>query len=174
MNMTVIKKMIWMLILSSLGLIIIVKKFSQTNIVLSIQSRLMGLLSNDGNVSARLDEYILALDMFRENPILGGGIGVRFSERAGSEVNYVHNSVMYILANLGLTGLIVITISLGIFIYVTCRLKDKMINALLLSVLSILFFSLFFATYKWISHNLLIGLSIGVLLYRMRVPNDIK
>jgi O-antigen ligase len=174
LTVTVIKKMISIIFLMSIGLSIVLTQFSGTSLVLSIQARLMSLLSNDGNVAARLDEYILALNTFRENPILGGGIGVRFSERAGSDVNYVHNSVMYILANMGLTGLILIAISIGIFTYYTYQFKDKITTAFFLSVSAILFFTLFFATYKWISHNLLVGLSIGVFLYRMRVVNGNK
>lgn len=171
---TVFKKMISIIFLMFIGLSIVMTQFSGTSLVLSIQARLMSLLSNDGNVAARLDEYILALDMFGDNPILGGGIGVRFSERAGSDVNYVHNSVMYVLANMGLTGLILLLISIGVFTYYTYQLKDKLTTAFFLSVSAILFFTLFFATYKWISHNLLIGLSIGVFLYRMRVVNGNK
>jgi len=69
--------------------------------------------SYEGNVSggvsanARLDQFLMAIDLWRDHPIVGAGLGGFLSHQVGegeSEPVVIHNSLLWLLTETGLVG----------------------------------------------------------------------
>lgn len=173
-NKKFLKKLLSILTIFSITVIFAIQFLSNSNIYRSFVERLSNLSTNDRNVTERLDEYNAAINVLSENLLFGGGIGVRFSEHDGVTVNYVHNVVMYTLANVGLTGFLLLGFLLVIYIFYTLKIKDKENLNYFLAISSILVFSLFFSTYKWFSHNILLAIAISIFFTKVRENYYVK
>lgn len=144
---------------------------SLSNLFNSILLRFSRFATGDDNVSDRIDEYISAYRLFSENPLFGGGLGIRFSAHDGVIVNYIHNSFLYFLANTGLLGITVIGVFILLTLYWAFKSKNEMIITFAFGLIGILVFSLFFATFKWFSQNMIIGIVLGCSLFLYKKSN---
>lgn len=141
----------------------------------NIFNRFERIGQGDHNVSERYDEYISALNIFSDNPLLGGGVGIRFNERYNELVNYMHNSFLYFLANIGIIGLLILLILLSYMASVIFKSRSTLIIGIYYGTLSLIIFSLFFSTYKWFFHNIIIGITFACILYlKQRTYNNVE
>jgi hypothetical protein len=119
-------------------------------------SRFKKILSGDDNVSVRVNEYLDAWNVFAANPVFGGGIGVKFSLHGTSFTNYIHNVSFYMLANVGLIGLLLYLLQ---FYVILKGIKGRNMYAFSYSagLFGVLLYSQFFASFKLIHNNILIA-----------------
>lgn len=122
-------------------------------------------LGGEGD-SLRLREVEVALEIFQKNPIIGSGLGQSFNIGLGwgseSEKSFIHNSVMYILATMGILGL-----SLILLFFVRVLLK-KGPNNIKVILLLLLLSTLSAASYKLIHFNIMLVLLSYILIFYRR------
>jgi O-antigen ligase len=100
------------------------------------------------SVSIRLRTWKTAIDEFKENPVLGSGIGISYHDKVlNIDLVHPHNIVLELLAETGLVGFGVFAILFGLIfkraflIYRQSAIDNRM--AFLFYPLSLLFFFLF-------------------------------
>lgn len=130
----------------------------------------------DFNVGSRLEEYLVAWDIFKSNPLLGGGLGVRHDmrwETAEGEslyqsVSYVHNWIFYTLMVGGILGLIVYGFMLlgPILIQLDSLLTDDVMLVIRTGLLTMAIYGLFFAVFRLITFNMLLAAVWGYLSFK--------
>lgn len=121
--------------------------------------RFTKLNSGDINVSERVYENDSAMEVLISNPLIGGGLGLRFSQSGiGEYVNYIHNGFFYALANIGLIGTFLIIIIITNIIIRLLFSKDSFFMHFGYGLIALSMYSLFFATFKLIHHNFLIAI----------------
>lgn len=135
------------------------------NLFASIVNRFTRFGQGDANVTDRVHEYQAAFEVFANNPLFGGGIGLKFSEHDGVIVNYIHNSPLYFLANIGLFGYLIILLILFLIIFWSFKSKNNVVIALNFGFIAILCYSLFFAIFKWFSQNIIISIMFATSYY---------
>ncbi|MEF8730760.1 MAG: O-antigen ligase family protein [Candidatus Accumulibacter meliphilus] len=129
---------------------------------------LPGNTVNDANVNSRMEEYQTAWSMFLESPILGQGLGIRHTisfetghgEMLTVSVGYVHNWIFYVLMVGGGVGLLAYSLILfGPAVLVFRSLADDREQALAIiaTVIALALYACFFAVFRLISFNLLLG-----------------
>jgi hypothetical protein len=129
----------------------------------------------DANVTSRLEEYRLAWDMFGASPLLGQGLGVRhdisFETGHGDvivvRVGYVHNWVFYILMVGGLVGFAAYAAALfgpAVAAFRSTAIEQEWRDLIVATVLVLAVYGLFFAVFRLIPFNLLLGGLWGVVL----------
>jgi len=128
----------------------------------------------DANISSRLEEYLIAWDMFRQSPVLGQGLGIKHDIRfdAGhgrvleQRVGYVHNWVMYMLMTGGLVGLAAYLVVLfGPTVLAWQRGLSQAQQGMVLTTLACMaVYGLFFAVFRLIPFNLVLGGVWGLVL----------
>lgn len=125
----------------------------------------------DENITARFEEYKIAHELFSESPIFGKGLGVvhkmRFANGVGgiveADVGYVHNWVMYFLMVGGVVGLLLYSMILFGPLFIG-RLTQTSNSLLWSLVATVSVYALFFAVFRLIPYNLILGGLWGVLL----------
>lgn len=129
----------------------------------------------DANITARLEEYKIAWEMFTEAPVFGQGFGIShemsfstgFGEVLTQEVGYIHNWLMYILMTSGLVGLFVYSM----FYYYPIRAVFKYeesfeVRLLIYSTLGfMLLYASFFAVFRLLPFNILLGAIIAYAIH---------
>jgi hypothetical protein len=129
----------------------------------------------DFNVSSRVVEYGIAWDMFKSNPVLGNGLGIKHEMRwetsSGESftqwVAYIHNWPLYTLMVGGLLGIITYAMVLlgPILLRVTSlRVEPAHWTILRSVVLTMAIYGLFFAVFRLITFNLLLATAWGLIL----------
>ena len=74
----------------------------------ALKERVMSLfMSPEESIKYRLDAWNVGIDMFKQSPLIGRGLGSFYliSLLAGSQLNFPHNFYVFILSELGLVGL---------------------------------------------------------------------
>lgn len=142
----------------------------------------------DANVTSRLEEYMIAFNMFLESPILGQGLGVKhdiaFATGHGDVINarvgYVHNWVFYFLMVGGSVGLFTYMLILFWPGFIVWRKWDflRRERVLLISTTVLLAsYALFFAVFRLLPFNMVLGgiwgVAFGVQHYSKRAENKI-
>lgn len=128
----------------------------------------------DENITSRLEEIRIALSRFRENPILGDGLGskhdiIYFGAEGAVEqqVAYVHNWPAYFLMSTGALGFIAYTgVLLGPVVAGYRRIRHEPVvrTAVRAGVLTFALYGLFFAVFRLIDFNLLLAAAWAVTL----------
>jgi O-antigen ligase len=124
-------------------------------------------IPHDANISSRLEEYRMAWEMFLNSPIVGQGLGIKhdmhFTMNEGESlhvrVGYVHNWVMYMLMIGGVVGLTAYSILLLSPAVLAWRgIAERELTILILAtVAAMVGYGLFFAVFRLIPFNLLLG-----------------
>ncbi len=140
----------------------------------------------DFNVSSRIVEYGIAWDMFKSQPVLGNGLGVKHEMRwetsSGESftqwVAYIHNWPLYTLMVGGVLGIITYALVLlgPILLRVTSlRVEPAHWTILRAAVLTMAIYGLFFAAFRLITFNLLLATAWGLILTqaRARAPKNL-
>ncbi len=148
--------------------------------------------ANDVNISTRLEEYRIALDVFRSQPITGAGFGNRHEivfetfegEKLVQKVGYVHNWVFYFLMVGGIIGALLYSMLLVLpSMFFGLRLWRHRRNfspdyiayyALVFNIVWVTFltmglYALFFAVFRLISFNLVMAAGLGICAHVMSV-----
>ncbi|MEK4756863.1 hypothetical protein NSS69_02525 [Macrococcus sp. FSL W8-0367] len=154
-------KSMTMIGISILSLFLILK----FNILDPIFARFQSAVDGDQNVSERFIEYDLAKNLFFENPLFGIGFGADFNVRHGELVNYIHSFPYYILANLGFFGIIPFSLILLLSLFIFFIIKSFEVKSIIISGLVMIFYSAFFAIYKWFSFGMIVGIVIWFIIY---------
>lgn len=127
----------------------------------------------DVNITARLEECKIAFDMFLESPVLGKGLGAKhtmlfsvwFGEILEQEVSYIHNWVLYFLSLSGVIGfLIYVWIVASPLMQVSKNnfFKSDLGLIVYTTIGSLICYALFFAVFRLIPFNLVLGSMIGI------------
>lgn len=129
----------------------------------------------DANIASRVEEYRIAWDRFRASPLIGHGLGIQHSIRfdAGNgewldvRVGYVHNWVMYVLMTGGLLGFGAYTAVLfgpAVLAWRRCPREGGLRELTFATVAVMAIYGLFFAVFRLIPFNLVLGGMWGLLL----------
>ncbi|TCO80337.1 O-antigen ligase-like membrane protein [Plasticicumulans lactativorans] len=143
-----------------------------------LQSAMPGKMEGqpkDANIASRMEEYRIAWDHFRASPLVGHGLGVQHNIRfdAGNgewldtRVGYVHNWVMYVLMTGGLLGLGVYAAVLfgpAVLAWRRCPRESGLPELTFATVAVMAVYGLFFAVFRLIPFNLVLGGMWGLLL----------
>lgn len=132
----------------------------------SLYEYLYGRFSGVGGESdqLRLREWESAIDIFIKNPIFGAGLGKEFYIGSGwgeieSYRSYIHNSILYILATMGVIGF---TFILSFFLKTFLNKGGRDLKVvLLLTLLS----TLSAASYKLIHFNIFLVIFVFIISY---------
>ncbi len=119
--------------------------------------------NEDGAVKARYYLYNRAIDMIKENPVLGVGYG-GFAEKEGNFVVYPHNLVLEVYSEMGIIGG---TLILGLIII--SLIKAYKINRNLFIFLVYAFVLAMFS--KDLTTNGMLVMGVGVILRKQRSMN---
>lgn len=126
----------------------------------------------DANVTARLEEYMIAWRMFKANPWLGQGLGVKhtmlmdngYSDANGpvileKRVAYIHNWLLYSLMVGGILGTIcTVAILFGPALVVMHRGFSVDQRIMVISTIALLgSYSLFFVVFRLLTFNVLLA-----------------
>jgi O-antigen ligase len=132
----------------------------------------------DVNVLARLYEYSVALEAFREQPFVGQGIGYSykapFLEQDATRVQhvqYVHNIIAYFLMTTGLLGtsaFMVLALSALLafwrkYLRETSLDRERILLAGGSALTALWFYALFFAAFRNLGFNLMVGVALALL-----------
>ncbi len=126
--------------------------------------------SQIGSIDTRIQENNIALDLIAKSPIIGNGLGFRFDTNglyyAVNRVGYVHNSLLYLIMDFGIFGLLY----LGAPLYAVRSLKQVREGphrdyslGLVLALLGLALDSLGFAIVRLIHFNVVFAIIIGML-----------
>lgn len=159
---------------TSLFIVIFLPLLTRLDILNSVFSMFLNRISNSSlnetNISERYHEYISAVDQITRNPILGSGIGIRFSvAQDGSAVNYIHNFPLYLWVNAGIVGLVLFLVVIFFIVIKLIFAQNLIARAFGFAFFSIQFYSLFFATFKLIHQNIIFALCLSFALHVGRV-----
>lgn len=101
-------KMIIILIVSFIIAISVLLTFASSGFIDALKERVMSLfMSPEESIKYRLDAWTVGIDMFKQSPLVGRGLGsfYQISLLAGSLLNFEHNFYVFIISELGLVGL---------------------------------------------------------------------
>lgn len=137
--------------------------------------------AKDANITARLDEYRIAWELFLASPLLGQGLGARHAihyaaglgEVIEVQVGYVHNWVMYMLMTGGVVGLFAYLAVLAGPALAALRGSAQTgsdLDFVLATVATLGLYGLFFAVFRLIPFNLVLGGLWGLMLAARAVP----
>lgn len=128
----------------------------------------------DANITARLDEYKRAYEIFRDNPIIGAGFGVKhamdfdagFGNIIHKEVGYVHNWFFYILMCGGIFGLVLYSIIIFYpVLFFLKNLDSEIIRIFLPLILFLILYASFFAVFRLLTFNTLLAVIWATIFY---------
>ncbi|WP_225602237.1 O-antigen ligase family protein [Pseudomonas sp. PDM03] len=139
--------------------------------------------TKDFNISARMDEYKIAWEMFVPRPIMGDGLGVKHEMRwetadnvsEAKQVAYVHNWPFYILMVGGLSGLLVYSALLfGPVIFKLSSIRSEPIHWTLIrmAILTMAIYGAFFAVFRLITFNLLLAVIWGIIVSQVLIDRQ--
>ncbi|WP_259331687.1 O-antigen ligase [Pseudomonas sp. FW300-N2A2] len=139
--------------------------------------------TKDFNISARMDEYKIAWEMFVPHPIMGNGLGVKHEMRwetsdnvsEAKQVAYVHNWPFYMLMVGGLSGLLVYSALLfGPVIFKLSSIRSEPIHWTLIrmAILTMAIYGAFFAVFRLITFNLLLAVIWGILVTQVLIDRQ--
>ncbi|EJM90700.1 MULTISPECIES: O-antigen ligase family protein [unclassified Pseudomonas] len=140
-------------------------------------------ITKDFNISARMDEYKIAWEMFVPHPIMGNGLGVKHEMRwetsdnvsEAKQVAYVHNWPFYMLMVGGLSGLLVYSALLfGPVIFKLSSIRSEPIHWTLIrmAILTMAIYGAFFAVFRLITFNLLLAVIWGILVTQVLIDRQ--
>jgi hypothetical protein len=128
----------------------------------------------DVNVTTRFDEYLIGWSMFRDSPLLGKGLGVKHTMRFAvgtaedadtnfieQRVGYVHNWIVYWLMTGGLVGTMLYIAAAGLPLVRLMRLPHEHRWLIVATLATAATYGLFFAVFRLLPFNLLLGLLCG-------------
>lgn len=126
--------------------------------------------SQTGSIDTRMQENDIALALIAKSPIIGNGLGFRFDTTglyyAVTRVGYVHNSLLYLLMDFGIFGLLYLAAPL----YAVRSLKlvregpqRDIATGLVLATMAMVIDSLGFAVVRLIHYNVVFAMLIGML-----------
>lgn len=121
---------------------------------------------DSGSVSVRIIEVQTAFEKFLESPLLGQGLGYRWTAKGidyGGSVIYMHNILAFIMMDLGLIGIIyILALSIWIIKILLVFLKRRNCDEILFLCISIIItaftYANFFAVYRSIEFSVLLSL----------------
>ncbi|WGK93153.1 O-antigen ligase family protein [Pseudomonas migulae] len=139
--------------------------------------------TKDFNISARMDEYKIAWEMFVPRPIMGNGLGVKHEMRwettdnvsETKQVAYVHNWPFYMLMVGGLSGLLVYSALLfGPVIFKLSSIRSEPIHWTLIrmAILTMAIYGAFFAVFRLITFNLLLAVIWGIIVTQVLIDRQ--
>ncbi|MCP1518248.1 hypothetical protein J2Y74_002558 [Pseudomonas migulae] len=139
--------------------------------------------TKDFNISARMNEYKIAWEMFVPRPIIGNGLGVKHEMRwetadnvsETKQVAYVHNWPFYMLMVGGLSGLLVYSALLfGPVIFKLSSIRSEPIHWTLIrmAILTMAIYGAFFAVFRLITFNLLLAVIWGILVTQVLIDRQ--
>lgn len=139
--------------------------------------------TKDFNISARMDEYKIAWEMFVPHPIMGNGLGVKHEMRwetsdnvsEAKQVAYVHNWPFYMLMVGGLSGLLVYSALLfGPVIFRLSSIRSEPIHWTLIrmAILTMAIYGAFFAVFRLITFNLLLAVIWGIIVTQVLIDRQ--
>ncbi|WP_225609841.1 O-antigen ligase family protein [Pseudomonas sp. PDM02] len=139
--------------------------------------------TKDFNISARMDEYKIAWEMFVPRPIMGNGLGVKHEMRwetsdnvsEAKQVAYVHNWPFYMLMVGGLSGLLVYSALLfGPVIFKLSSIRSEPIHWTLIrmAILTMAIYGAFFAVFRLITFNLLLAVIWGIIVTQVLIDRQ--
>jgi O-antigen ligase len=123
-----------------------------------------------GSIDTRMQENNIALALIAKSPIVGNGLGFRFDTNglyyAVNRVGYVHNSLLYLLMDFGIFGLLYLAAPF----YAVRSLSQvregpyrDVALGLVLATLAMVIDSLGFAVVRLIHYNVVYAMLIGML-----------
>lgn len=126
--------------------------------------------TQEGSIDTRMQENRVAWDFITESPIIGNGLGFRFSTTGlyyqATRVGYVHNSLLYLLMDFGVFGLLY-------FIAPLCAVQSlKQVRAgphrdhavgVFMALMAVSMDSLGFAMARLMHFNIVFSILIGML-----------
>jgi O-Antigen ligase len=126
--------------------------------------------SQVGSIDTRVQENDIAFNLIERAPIIGNGLGFRFDTNglyyAANRVGYVHNSLLYLLMDFGIFGLLYLAAPL----YAVRALKQvregphrDYATGLVLTLMALVLDSLGFAIVRLIHFNVIFAIVIGML-----------
>jgi hypothetical protein len=126
--------------------------------------------SQTGSIDTRMQENDIAFGLIAKSPIIGNGLGFRFDTTglyyAATRVGYVHNSLLYLLMDFGIFGLLYLAAPF----YAVRSLKQvregphrDMATGLVLATMALVIDSLGFAVVRLIHYNVIFAIAIGML-----------
>jgi O-antigen ligase len=131
----------------------------------------------DINILARLNEFTIALNAFKEQPLLGQGLGYSYevppamSGKETAHVQYVHNIFAYFLMTTGLIGsgiLLVLIVATFLVFWHKYRREaspdwDRVLVAAESALAALWLYALFFAVFRTLSFNFVVGVALALL-----------
>jgi O-antigen ligase len=143
------------------------------SVPLDILSTWQERLEDESSYEGRSDEIQIALRNFLNAPLFGKGLGFQYtrSYAAGGEtVGYVHNLVAYLLMTLGIVGLVTYLHIFWVWLKMvrkTCNANLEEMESILIglhgAILSLLVYSLMYATVRTIQHNVFTAISLALM-----------
>lgn len=126
--------------------------------------------TQSGSIDTRIQENTIALQLIRKSPVIGNGLGFRFDTTglyyAANRVGYVHNSVLYLIMDFGVFGLLY----LGGPFYAMRSLQQvregphrDYATGLVLALLALVVDSLGFAVVRLMHYNVILAVIVGML-----------
>lgn len=103
-----LSRLIIILIVSFVIAVSVLLTFASSGFIEALKERVMSLfMSPEESIKYRLDAWNVGIDMFKQSPLIGKGLGsfYQISLLAGSQLNFPHNFYVFILSELGLVGL---------------------------------------------------------------------
>jgi hypothetical protein len=133
------------------------------------------LLIADSNIFSRIEEILIAYNMFKKNPLLGNGFGIKhdifydigFGKIRKFTKGYIHNWFFYFLMTSGVVGTLIYS---GLYIVPLIRTFKFPYNSqyallTLTSMLSLILlnvYSLLFTSFRLITFNIFLGIFISI------------
>lgn len=153
--------------------------FSMQSIYMERVHSTVGTSEKDANITSRLEEYRIAWNMFRESPILGKGLGIKHNIQFETDkknvlsvrVGFIHNWVMYFLMVGGGIGLLIYIAVLFSPVLMTLRYFSFTPDSVLVlaTIGGMAIYGLFFAVFRLLPFNMLLGAVWAFVVYRLQV-----
>jgi hypothetical protein len=126
--------------------------------------------SQEGSIDTRMQENNVALDLIVDSPIIGNGLGFRFATTGlyyqATKVGYVHNSLLYLLMDFGMFGLLYFIAPLLAVLslrQVRAGPHREHATGIIMALLALSMDSLGFAMARLMHFNLVFAVLIGML-----------
>lgn len=103
-----LSRLIIILIVSFVIAVSVLLTFASSGFIAALKERVMSLfMSPEESMKYRLDAWNVGIDMFKQSPLIGRGLGsfYQISILAGSVLTFQHNFYVFIISELGLVGL---------------------------------------------------------------------
>lgn len=103
-----LSRLIIILIVSFVIAVSVLLTFASSGFIDALKERVMSLfMSPEESMKYRLDAWNVGIDMFKQSPLIGRGLGsfYQISILAGSVLTFQHNFYVFIISELGLVGL---------------------------------------------------------------------